>query len=367
MDNLPRFKAAAVHAAPVFLDKNATTDKALSIIREAAAAGAALVAFPETFLPAFPMWAALWAPIDNHDLFTRMAAESVLVDGPEIARIRDEAKRHGIFVSLGFSEKSPVSVGALWNSNVLIGDDGTILNHHRKIVPTFYEKLIWASGDGAGLRVSGTRIGRIGCLICGENTNPLARYALMAEGEQLHISSWPPIWPTRRPSGGGNFNNLAANRLRAGAHSFEAKAFGLVTAGFLDRAARDFLVSRDASAADVLDGTPRAASYFIDPTGEQIGGELRDEEGIVYADIDLNRCVEPKQFHDVVGYYNRFDIFDLSVRRTRLQPATFVEDAAEPAEAGPATASNGGARERRLEAEPARQMMGISNGRPAAV
>ncbi|ARQ02639.1 carbon-nitrogen hydrolase family protein [Pseudorhodoplanes sinuspersici] len=326
MDNLPRFKAAAVHAAPVFLDKNGTTEKAISIIREAAAAGAALVAFPETFLPAFPIWAALWAPIDNHDLFARMAAASVLVDGLEIQRIRDEARRQGVFVSLGFSERSPASVGALWNSNLLIGDDGSVLNHHRKIVPTFYEKLIWASGDGAGLRVSATRIGRIGCLICGENTNPLARYALMAEGEQLHISSWPPIWPTRRPKGGGNFNNLAANRLRAGAHSFEAKAFGLVTAGFLDAAARDFLVSRDSSIAEVLDETPRAASYFIDPTGEATSDELRDAEGIVYADIDLNRCVEPKQFHDVVGYYNRFDIFDVRVRRTRLNPATFVED-----------------------------------------
>lgn len=332
MDNLPQFRAAAVHAAPVYLDKARTTEKAISIIREAARGGAALVAFPETFLPAFPIWAALWAPIDNHDLFARMAAESVLADGPEIARIRDEAKRLGVFVSLGFSEKSPISVGAMWNSNILIGDDGAVLNHHRKIVPTFYEKLIWASGDGAGLRVIGTRIARIGCLICGENTNPLARYALMADGEQLHISSWPPIWPTRRPSGGGNFNNLAANRLRAGAHSFEAKAFGLVTAGFLDRATRDFLVARDASIAAVLDETPRAASYFIDPTGELISAELRDDEGIVYANIDLNLCVEPKQFHDVVGYYNRFDIFDLSVKRTRLRPVSFVDDQTEVVE-----------------------------------
>lgn len=341
MDNLPQFRAAAVHAAPVYLDKAATTEKAISIIREASRAGAALVAFPETFLPAFPIWAALWAPIDNHDLFARMAAESVLANGPEIARIRDEAKRLGIFVSLGFSEKSPASVGAIWNSNILIGDDGSVLNHHRKIVPTFYEKLIWASGDGAGLRVSGTRVGRIGCLICGENTNPLARFALMAEGEQLHISSWPPIWPTRRPRGGGNFNNLVANRLRAGAHSFEAKAFGLVTAGFLDRATRDFLVARDVTIAPVLDETPRAASYFIDPTGELISTELQDEEGIVYADIDINRCVEPKQFHDVVGYYNRFDIFDLSVRRTRLRAVNFVDDAVETAEPAPARANGG--------------------------
>ena len=325
---LPRFKAAAVHAAPVFLDRAATTKKAISLIREAAAAGASIVAFPETFIPAFPVWAALWAPIDNHDLFVRMADQSVLVDGPEIKAIRDEARALGIFVSIGISEKSPASVGAIWNSNLLIGEDGEILNHHRKLVPTFYEKLIWAGGDGAGLRVVDTRLGKIGQLICGENTNPLARYSLMAQGEQLHISSWPPVWPTRRPAGGGNYHIAAATRIRAAAHCFEAKVFGLVTAGMLDGAARDMLVARDASAAAVLDATPRAETFFLDPTGEQIGDSLRDDEGILYADIDLNRCVEPKQFHDVVGYYNRFDIFDLRVDRRRLNPVLFTGGAA---------------------------------------
>ncbi|EJN12445.1 putative amidohydrolase [Bradyrhizobium sp. YR681] len=325
---LPRFKAAAVHAAPVFLDRSATTKKAISLIREAAAAGAEIVAFSETFIPAFPVWAALWAPIDNHDLFVRMADQSVLVDGPEIKAIRDEARALGVVVSIGISEKSPASVGAIWNTNLLIGEDGEILNHHRKLVPTFYEKLIWSSGDGAGLRVVDTRLGRIGQLICGENTNPLARYSLMAQGEQLHISSWPPVWPTRRPAGGGNYHIAAATRIRASAHCFEAKVFGLVTAGVLDKAARDMLVARDAAAAAVLDATPRAETFFLDPTGEQIGEALRDDEGILYAEIDLNRCVEPKQFHDVVGYYNRFDIFDLRVDRRRLNPVSFTGGAA---------------------------------------
>jgi len=331
---LPRFKAAAVHAAPVFLDKHETTKKAASLIREAARAGADIVAFPETFIPAFPVWAALWAPIDNHDLFVRMADQSVLIDGPEVKLLRDEARAQGIFVSIGISERSPASVGGLWNTNLLIGDDGEILNHHRKLVPTFYEKLIWSAGDGAGLRVVDTRLGRIGQLICGENTNPLARYALMAQGEQFHISSWPPVWPTRRPTDGVNYHIAAATRIRASAHSFEAKVFGLVTAGVLDKAARDMLVGRDRTAAEVLDATPRAASFFVDPTGEQIGDALCEDEGILYADIDLNRCVEPKQFHDVVGYYNRFDIFDLNVNRRRLSAASFTGDlGARPASA----------------------------------
>jgi len=320
---LPRFQAAAIHAAPVFLDRIATTEKAVGLIREAAKAGAELIAFPETYLPAFPVWAALWAPIDNHDLFMRMAEHSVLVDGPEVARISAEARTHGVIVSIGISERSPVSAGCLWNANLLIGEDGKILVHHRKLVPTFYEKLIWASGDGAGLKVADTRIGRIGGLICGENTNPLARYTLMAQGEQVHVSSWPPIWPTRRPAAGGNFNNVAANRIRASAHCFEAKAFGIVTSGYMDAAMRDILIARDPDIAEVIDRTPRAASFFIDPTGEVMGEALQDEEGIVYAELDLAQCVEPKQFHDVVGYYNRFDVFDLAVNRARLTPAHF--------------------------------------------
>ncbi len=326
MSMLPIVKVAAVHAAPVFLNRTATVEKAVSFIREAAAEGAELIAFPESYIPAFPVWASLWAPIDNHDLFERFIEESIFVDGPEMRRIAAEAKRLKVFIAMGFSERSHASVGCLWNASVLISDEGVIVNHHRKLVPTFYEKMAWAAGDGAGLVVSDTRIGKIGGLICGENTNPLARFALMAQGEQIHISSWPALWPTRRPSGGGNFDNVAANRLRAGAHSFEAKAFGIVCAGFMDDEMRAFLVARDPAAAAVLDGSPRAASMFVDPTGSPVGDMLRDEEGIAYASFDLNGCIEPKQFHDVVGYYNRFDVFSLTVNRARLEPVQWKND-----------------------------------------
>jgi len=325
-------KVAAVHAAPLFLDRAATTAKAVSIVREAARGGAQLIAFPETYIPAFPVWAALWAPIENHDLFVLMAEQSVSMQGPEIAALRREARSLEVTISMGISESSPASVGLIWNSNVLIGPDGAILNHHRKLVPTFYEKLVWAAGDGAGLRVVDTPVGRVGNLICGENTNPLARYALMAQAEQIHISSWPPMWPTRRPGSGGNFNNVAANRIRASAHSFEAKAFGIVTAGYMDTAMRDYLIARDPEVVDVIDRTQRAASFFVDPTGETVGEALQDQEGIAYAEFDLRRCIEPKQFHDVVGYYNRFDVFNLTINRKRLTPATFVDLAELPAD-----------------------------------
>ncbi|HVL56421.1 MAG TPA: carbon-nitrogen hydrolase family protein [Burkholderiaceae bacterium] len=330
MSFLPKVRTAAVHASPVFLDKQATAEKAVGLIAEAARAGAELVVFPESYIPAFPVWAALSAPIYNHDLFASMVENSLMVPGPEIALIAAEARRRRVFVSMGISERSPISVGCIWNSNLLIDDEGRLLNHHRKLVPTFFEKLIWAPGDGAGLVVSDTRLGRIGALICGENTNPLARYALMAQGEQIHISTWPPVWPTRNPQAGGNYDNVAANRTRAAAHSFEAKAFTIICAGYMDKRMRDFLVDRQPEAAAILDNTPRAASLVVDPTGAQVGNTLQNDEGIVYADLDLNACIEPKQFHDVVGYYNRFDVFDLKVTRSRIQPATLI-DAERPA------------------------------------
>jgi aliphatic nitrilase len=146
MGNLPRFKAAAVHAAPVFLDKAATTEKAVSILREAARSGAEFIAFPETYIPAFPVWAATGAPIAKPRPVRANGGESVLFDGPEVDRLRHEVRELGVFLSIGMSERSAVSLGGLWNTNIIIGDDGRILVHHRKLVPTFYEKLIWAAG-----------------------------------------------------------------------------------------------------------------------------------------------------------------------------------------------------------------------------
>lgn len=319
------FKVCAAHVAPVFLDAAATVDKACSLIEEAARKGARLIAFPETYVAAFPVWAGVQAPIYNHDYFKRLAASAILADGPEMARFAACARDNGIVVSMGFNEGTRASVGCVWNANMLIGGDGTILNHHRKLVPTFYEKLVWANGDGAGLRVCDTPIGRIGMLICGENTNPLARYALMADGEQVHVSSYPPVWPTRDPGVGGNYDLRNAIKIRAGAHSFEAKVFNIVASGFMDKAMLAALSGLSRQALDVLNNTPRGVSMMLAPTGELIGKEMQDDEGLLYAEIDLAACVEPKQFHDVVGYYNRFDVFKLTVNRTRLTPITFEQ------------------------------------------
>jgi len=327
MTNYPAYKVAAAHVAPVFLDTGRSIDKACSIITEAAEHGARLIAFPEAFVPGFPIWAALEAPIRTHELFKRLAASAIKIDGPELARICEVARQKSILVSIGFTEGTMMSVGCLWNSNALFGADGKLLNHHRKIVPTFYEKLIWANGDGSSLRVSDTELGRLGMLICGENTNPLARFTLLAEGEQVHISTYPAVWPTRPPREVGNYDLAHAIRLRAGAHAFEGKVFNIVASSCVDqtllRVIEDALGSEPSK---IIEQSPRGISVVIGPTGNSIGDSLSRDEGILYADIDLEQSVELKQFHDVVGYYNRFDIFELKVNRSRRLPASFFDD-----------------------------------------
>jgi len=320
MRTYPAFRACAAHVSSVFLDAGKTVEKAVSLIGEAARGGASVVAFPESFVPGFPIWAALQAPIRGHDLFRALAAQSVEVPGPEVGRLCEAARRHGIHVSIGISEATRASVGCLWNANLLIGPDGSIINHHRKLVPTFFEKLIWANGDAAGLKVAETPIGRVGMLICGENTNPLARYTLMAQGEQVHVSTYPPTWPTRDPGEAGRYDLAAAIRVRAGAHAFEAKAFNIVSAGVVDATMEAAIAPLGTDAVRILRDTPRGVSMILGPDAEPIGETLSGEEGLLYGDIDLARSVEPKQFHDVVGYYNRFDIFRLRVATERAEP-----------------------------------------------
>jgi aliphatic nitrilase len=302
----PKVKVAAAHVAPVYLDTERTVDKACSLIAEAARAGAQLIVFPETIIPAFPIWTAIAPPIRTHDLFKALAASAIEVDGPEMLRIRETARRHQMTVSIGFNEGTKASVGCIWNSNALIGDDGALLNHHRKLVPTYHEKLVWSNGDGAGLRVVETSIGRIGMLICGENTNPLARYTLMAQGEQIHISSYPPVWPTKPADQTGGYDLEQAIKIRAGAHSFEAKVFNVVASASIDKTTLNRLESVLGSAvlADI-EHAPRGVSVVIGPTG------------------DLEECVEPKQFHDVVGYYNRLTYSGLKLTGPAGGPSTF--------------------------------------------
>ena len=163
-------RVAACHAAPIFLNARRTADKAVNFITEAASNGAKVIVFPETFIPGFPFWNALRSPAENHDLFKRLVQESVGCDSEEMRAVQGAAKQHKVIVSIGLSEKAKHSNATLFNSNTIYGADGKVLVHHRKLVATFFEKLTWSPGDGAGLRVACTSHGRIGQLICGDNT-----------------------------------------------------------------------------------------------------------------------------------------------------------------------------------------------------
>ena len=316
----------AVHAAPVYLNAQATVEKACGLIAEAATRGARLVAFPESYVPGFPLWPAVSPPFRNHKLFERFVAQSVRVPGPEVFQLCRAARKARVVVSIGISESTSASVGCIWNTNLLIGSDGSILNHHRKLVPTFFEKLVWASGDGCGIRVADTEIGRIGMLICGENTNPLARYAMISEGEQIHVSSYPPVWPTHDPRANDAYDLSSAVRIRAGAHSFEAKAFNIVASSLIDDTTLKALEEIGEEGLNILKTSPRGPSLIINPHGTVISETLSADDELLIAEIDLQDCVVPKQFHDLAGYYNRFDIFNLKLDRTRRMPIEYAGD-----------------------------------------
>jgi nitrilase len=320
MLNLPRFKAAAVQASPVFLDPGATVDKAAALVREAAANGAELVAFPEVFVPGYPYWNWITDPVSGSPWFEKLAKASVLVPGPEIDVVRRAARDAAYHVVLGVNERSPVSLGAIYNTLVFIGPDGSLLGKHRKLVPTWAEKLTRTGGDGSSLRVYDTEIGPLGALACGENINTLARFALLGQGELVHVASYISL-PVAPP----DYDMAEAIKLRAIAHSFEGKIFTIVSCSTVSD---EIIAAMEGVVPDARVRLERKSSAFsgvIGPEGRVVGEPLIDDEGIVYADIDLNRCIQPKQMHDIVGHYNRFDVFDLKINRRPLAPLGWAE------------------------------------------
>ena len=158
-DTYPKFRAAAVQAAPVFLDRDATIDKLDTLVQKAVDAGADLIVLGESFIPAFPVWNLIYAPMDQHGFFRRMFENAVQVPGPHTRRLSEIAKRHRVILSVGITEKGSISMGTLFNTNLLFDRDGTLLNRHRKLVPTWAEKLTWANGDASYLRPEETDIG----------------------------------------------------------------------------------------------------------------------------------------------------------------------------------------------------------------
>jgi len=337
MLHLPRFKAAAIQASPVFLDPIATAAKAASLVHEAAANGAQLVAFPEVFIAAYPYWNWITDPVTGSPWFEKLARASILVPGPEIDMLCEAARKAGVHVVIGVNERSPVSLGTIYNTLVFIGPDGSLLGKHRKLVPTWAEKLTWAPGDGSSLNVYDTAIGPLGGLACGENTNTLARFTLLAQGELVHVASYISL-----PVAPADYDMAEAIKVRAMAHSFEGKVFTVVSCSTISE---EIITAMETVVPDARARLQRENSAFsgiIGPDGRVVGEPLIDEDGIVYAEIDLGKCIQPKQMHDIIGHYNRFDVFDLRVNRTPRSPVSLVNDSAgtEP-QAGPVVPSGG--------------------------
>ena len=317
MIEFPKFRAAAVQAAPVFLDTAATINKACDLIAEAAGNGARLVVFPEVFVPGYPYWNWTMTPIQGSPWFEKLFKASILVPGPEIDQVREAAKAAHAHVVLGVNERDPYSMGTLYNTLVFIDENGDIIGKHRKLVPTWAEKLTWAGGDGSTLKVYDTAIGRLGGLACGENTNTLARFALLAQGEVVHTANYISL-PTAPPE----YDMVEAIKVRAQAHSFEGKVFTVVSCSAITPELIDAVAHDDASRA-MLQRKNSAFSGIFGPDGRLISEPLIDVEGIAYADIDINKCIQPKQMHDIIGHYNRFDVFQLHVNRQPQSKVVF--------------------------------------------
>ncbi len=320
MLNLPSFRAAAVQAAPVFLDADATIDKVCALIREAADNGARLVAFPEVFVAGYPYWNWVMNPVEGSPWFEKLCRSAIEIPGPEIRRIAAAAKTNHINVIVGVNERSRTGIGTLYNTLVTISDEGRILGRHRKLVPTWAEKLTWANGDASALRVHDTSVGPLGSLACGENTNTLARFSLLAQGELVHVASYIAL-PVAPP----DYDMAEAIRVRAAAHCFEGKLFTVVSCSTISPEIVDAISASHPNARALLARRNSAFSGVLGPDGRVIGAPLIDDEGIVYADIDLSRCIQPRQMHDITGHYNRFDVFDLRVNRRPLAPAQFID------------------------------------------
>ncbi|MEU9133144.1 carbon-nitrogen hydrolase family protein [Kitasatospora sp. NPDC048540] len=318
-DHLPRFTAAAVQASPVYLDAAATVDKAVALIHEAAGNGARLVVLPEVFVPGYPYWNWTMNPVQGSPWFEKLYRSSIDVPGPHVDTLRAAARQAGVVVVIGVNERGAHSLGVLYNTLLTIGPDGELLGVHRKLVPTWAEKLTWTGGDGSSLQVHRTDIGPLGVLACGENTNTLARFTLLAQGELVHAAAYIAL-----PVGPEDYDMAEAIAVRTAAHSFEGKVFSVVACSTISPEIVDQVAGDDPEVRKLLARPRSALSGIFGPDGRPVTEPLIDDEGIVYAEIDLARCIQPKQMHDIVGHYNRFDIFRLEVDNRPRTPLTFT-------------------------------------------
>jgi nitrilase len=319
-----RFTVAAVQAAPVVFNREATIAKGVRLIAEAASNGAAIVAFPETWISGYPAWiygAAGWDNPASKRTFRRMQESAVSVPSSATQELCTAAARHGVEVVMGINERdAQFSTGTLYNSMLFISQTGEIRGVHRKLLPTHAERIVWGQGDGSTLHVFDTDFGRIGGLICWEHWMPLPRFAMHAKGEQIHIASWPEV---------PDIHQLASRH-----YAFEGRCFVICAGTYLTVAVfpDDFELHEALSASGDFGGEKGVlipgGSGIIGPDGSWISGPV-EGEAIVYGEIDLDRLGEEQLALDSAGHYNRPDIFQLTVDERPHRQVTWLRNDAE--------------------------------------
>ena len=284
-----------------------TREKAL----EAAAAGAELIVFPETWIPGYPAWldtcrdAALWDHAPVKAVFARIAENSVTIPGPDLDHLADTARQAKATLVVGISERvgRGAGRGTLYNSLITIAPDGRLLNHHRKLMPTYTERIIWGAGDVEGLRAVDTPAGRISALVCWEHWMPLARQALHESGEDVHVAVWPTVH---------DLHQVASRQF-----AFEGRCFVLASGALMRASALPLELEHH---PDRVSGPDqwilRGGSAIIGPDGKYIVEPVYDEPRIVIAELDLRRASEESMTLDVTGHYHRPELFDFRPLRT---------------------------------------------------
>jgi nitrilase len=307
---------ACVQAEPVILDRERTLDKLEGLAAQAAGKGAELVVFPETFVPVYPSsrWAkafAGWQDTGAKETFARMAQNSIAVGSPSEQRLAACARELGVWLVTGVNEVEPERPGTIYNALLYHAPDGSLALHHRKLVPTNHERLIWGQGDGRGLDAVDTGFGRVGGLICWENYMPLARFALYEAGVEIYVAS--------TADDGDAWQSTLVHIAR------ESRSY-VVSPSAFQRASSypdDFPLASELEGAGVLG---RGGSAILAPDGTYLAGPLYDEEGILYAELDPSRLLAERQRFDPVGHYHRPDVLRLGVspsaRAADVTPST---------------------------------------------
>jgi aliphatic nitrilase len=306
----PTIRLAAAQAAPPYLDRSAAVRKACQMIAEAGAGGADVVAFAEGFIPGHPVWFYHHPALSPESLgyAERLFRNAIEIPGPDVDALCAAAAAARIHVVIGVCQRRPGSAGTLWNSQLFIGPSGEVIGVHQKLVPTAAERLVHTGGAADGMRAFDTEFGRIGGLICGENSNPLAINALIRDQIRVHVASWPNYFAPGWPPG------MAETGLMTGRSiAYMAKCFVINACGTIHPEASDRLATSDRDRQYLADPANLGGSTIIDPTGAVIAGPAGPGEQIIYADADLGQIVRTKLIHDLAGHYQRDDDFEFAV------------------------------------------------------